>query len=920
MLYLNDEVRAKLLWERGRAHWTRRDFRAAIESLREVTRLRPHHGEAWQLLARCYWELGEFALAHAAYEQVLTHLPDFDTDALIETLQALGELEIKLRRYRDAEQRFQHILAQQPRNPAALYALAALYYRIGLLRRGCKAAEAAYKAAPNLMTARLLADLYRDWGNFAAAREWYQQAEQFAREWGDRERAREFGRAARACEFGGRSLWSFKDQFYVRAGTMLVGTQQDDGLSIRPVHSLTESDVQLTLQRCFSLWEAYGWDFTVVVPAEPLSRPLAHWWGERLGVPLRSPAEVTLDDFVLLTWAFWEGGPVLPDQSLGRRVRRLLIFALTVGPSQWREGTDLPDLCGVLAGATALPWRLAEALPPYRPRFERRGVTGWEEELHSAEEIAARWEDTEPVEWGDRAAQIAYYQRKHRALRESLRPGRRTVVRIGLLPEREVAPLLAALPQAVERGFAPVALRRLRALGVPEGTLRETLREVYRTTTSPAVRRKTVLCLAHEFHDWDFLEAVYQQAAEAEEQAWLAVCLASRGRVADWPRWKTALQEADEMVRCWLGRALPGAYLGLEENPRQFLQTLLADVPAVAAVAVRLLAAWLGEEAEPELRRLAQDERREVAQAAQAQLRALRFTVAAEKNLVSLELGLRLEGEEQQSAPPAHLRHILRHLSQQAPAEAITLARRLTRREDYREQFEGECLPLFEVWGGAEDMPYLVAALDHELRRCRAAQALRQKGWGTYFDVLLDALACANRDHNRTAMRTLAGLPQEDEIPPARTVEGVEILLRTLGGAPAGGDAALILTLGQIVDTPELHAALARIGAKHPHTLSRIANKIVAYLRESNRRPVTPRLRRQTQYGLRLLACLSREQMLAVSRYLAQQGLPAQKLGLLDFLRRNEVAYKRKLLTALAEDQNVTVRWEAQKIRELLEG
>lgn len=110
----------------GYAHSRMLQHKRAAEAYNEVVRLEPDNGAGWHLLAQSYRAVGEPARAVRVLENARYALRESPL-----TLYLLGESYGDLRRYELAVPAYREALKFQERFPAAWYALAMSYTRLG---------------------------------------------------------------------------------------------------------------------------------------------------------------------------------------------------------------------------------------------------------------------------------------------------------------------------------------------------------------------------------------------------------------------------------------------------------------------------------------------------------------------------------------------------------------------------------------------------------------------------------------------------------------------------------------------------------------------------------------------------------------------------------------------------------------------
>lgn len=211
-----------------------------------------------------------------------------------------------------------------------------------------------------------------------------------------------------------RQLHSVKDQLYAEEGVIYLGSAQDDGLKVTTTHTFhfTYPDVATTLQRLVALVKSADWDFSAVLPADTLTRPLADALGKLLAIPLRRAEELSKDDKALLVIAVARE-PELLQLTIERLPCPTTTFCL--GLNWQRHSRIVPDLIGIAAhSGCSVPWEA---------ELRRLRADGAQPEQiqacidRASDQIRRSVEET-PID-ANLPRQIRYYTRTHRRVNVS---------------------------------------------------------------------------------------------------------------------------------------------------------------------------------------------------------------------------------------------------------------------------------------------------------------------------------------------------------------------------------------------------------------------------------------------------------------------------------------------------------------------
>ncbi|MEN9936680.1 MAG: hypothetical protein RLZZ387_3259 [Chloroflexota bacterium] len=147
-----------------------------------------------------------------------------------------------------------------------------------------------------------------------------------------------------------------KDQLYAERGVALLGSAQDDGLSVHECQDyyFTYPDVAATVGRLHAMAEGCGWGIGCVVAADRLAQPLAEALADALGVPQRRADEVRRGERALVMLAVGREAELL--QLIAKRVLGPTI-TFCLGLNWLRHSDALPDVSGIVArAACGVPW------------------------------------------------------------------------------------------------------------------------------------------------------------------------------------------------------------------------------------------------------------------------------------------------------------------------------------------------------------------------------------------------------------------------------------------------------------------------------------------------------------------------------------------------------------------------------------
>lgn len=338
-------------FERGMALERANRIMEAVEEYRQAIARYPPLGEAHAALGFYYQRNGLLARAAEAFYAVAQleggFLAHFN----------LGHILVDLDRYDEALDAFGCCLQLEPEDAATHYEIAYTCFLQGNTARALDHADISLHHYPeDWEVLNLMGKCYLHQGSYDDAMHIFTRALGYATMPEAKtellgnitmvERHREFERFASA-----------KDQVYVSAGAIYLGSAQDDGLLIDHVqdYHFTYPDIATSIQRLHALYQAANWRFSAITTVDVLSQPLARALSDLWGVPLCSLDELTIEDNALLVLT------VSREAELMQLAREhtpceLVTFCLGVN---WLRHTPsvLPDITGVIAHkACSVPW------------------------------------------------------------------------------------------------------------------------------------------------------------------------------------------------------------------------------------------------------------------------------------------------------------------------------------------------------------------------------------------------------------------------------------------------------------------------------------------------------------------------------------------------------------------------------------
>lgn len=380
----------------------------AAAHYRQAIAAAPHMPEAHNALGFYYQRSG--LLAKAADEFRIVAGLEGDFLAFFN----LGYVLIELERYEDALDAFTRCLDLAPDDAAAHFELGLIHLSLGDYDRALSHLDLPLRSYPqdwevHNLFGRCLLGLRR----YDEAREAFGKALLLAESpLAQAEVFENLTMVERHKEF--RSLVSVKDQLYAQDGVIYLGSASDDGLHVSEAQDFhfTYDAVGTTLQRLSALAASSSWQFTAVIAADTMARPVALALAHILRAPLRRVEDLLKDDRALLVFAAARDAELLL-MFLERVPCHVTTFCL--GLHALRHSRVLPDLVGIAArGMCSMPWEAelrrirSSGAPPAQVDASVEAA---------AAAILGAVRDTPPDT--NLPRQIRYYTRNHRRVNAS---------------------------------------------------------------------------------------------------------------------------------------------------------------------------------------------------------------------------------------------------------------------------------------------------------------------------------------------------------------------------------------------------------------------------------------------------------------------------------------------------------------------
>jgi Flp pilus assembly protein TadD len=331
---------------------------AAVAEYRRAIAHDPHLCEARTALASFYQRYG---LTAKALEElrVVANLED-DTYARYQLgcmLTEVGQLDLAI-------ELFQSCLAYAPDHPLVRYRMAVAHFL-----RGEYIAALGHLAinAPDWEIQQLRGDCLLRLGSYAVASEAFEHAMRHAPPEHTHALAERYQTALRYREI--MPLHTIRDWLYAEHATVLLGSPQLDAHRREPTdYPLTYADLGAMIQRFIALTAAFGWQFTMVVAADRVARPLSQVLAHVLQIPEAAQGQ---DPFAphqrpLLVLA-GSDQPELSRLALDHAPGRAML--LCMGLSHMRQHSHAPEIVGAAVhGACSVPWE------PHLRRLQAAGA------------------------------------------------------------------------------------------------------------------------------------------------------------------------------------------------------------------------------------------------------------------------------------------------------------------------------------------------------------------------------------------------------------------------------------------------------------------------------------------------------------------------------------------------------------------
>lgn len=377
----------------------------AVEQYRRAATLYPSLREAHNALGFYYQRSGLLAKAAEEFRTVAT----LDGDFL--AFFNLGYVLVELERYEEALDAFQRCLSLDPNDSATHLEIGYIHFSRGDYGQALSHLQHPLRSYPeDWEVHNLLGKCYLGLRRFDEAMAAFGRSLMLAgTPNAQAELLDNIATVTRHREF--RHLNSVKDQLYAQDGVVYLGSAQDDGLHVEEVqdYHFTYPDIGTTLQRLIALIKSSRWDFSAVLSADTLSRPVATILSQMLELPLRAADELEAVDRALLVMAVARESELL---VLTIERLRCPATAFCLGLNWMRHSKLLPDLIGIAAhGSCSVPWE-AELR-----RLRADGASSAQVSAcldHAAAQIIRAVRDT-PIDT-NLPRQIRYYTRTHRRL------------------------------------------------------------------------------------------------------------------------------------------------------------------------------------------------------------------------------------------------------------------------------------------------------------------------------------------------------------------------------------------------------------------------------------------------------------------------------------------------------------------------
>jgi tetratricopeptide (TPR) repeat protein len=375
----------------------------AVEAYRRSIASYPYLSEAHNALAFYYQRSGLLAKAAEEFRAVASLAGDFLAYF------NLGYILVELERYDEALQAFGRCLGLAPDDSATHFEISLIHYARSDFATALRHLQLPLRSYPDDW------EIHNQVGKCHLGLRHYEEAmSAFGRSLllangplAQVELLDNINTVERYHEF--RHLTTVKDQLYAQEGVVYLGSAQDDGLQVSEAQDFhfTYPDIGTTLQRLIALIKSSRWEFTAIVCADTLTRPLADALAHLLEIPLRGVDTLAPADRALLLIAV-----AREAELLLLTIERLPCpaTAFCLGLNWMRHSKVLPDLIGITArGACSVPWE-AELR-----RLRADGAPAARVDACialAAQQITQAFRET-PID-SNLPRQIRYYTRNHR--------------------------------------------------------------------------------------------------------------------------------------------------------------------------------------------------------------------------------------------------------------------------------------------------------------------------------------------------------------------------------------------------------------------------------------------------------------------------------------------------------------------------
>ena len=465
--------------------------REGLKKFTEAAKVLPEAAKPSLYLGRAYVKLKDYDLALKHYYKALYFCNVTEEPGM---LGEIAQIYFYLKRYDLVEEKLKKILqldlpllpAQTEKiQHAVIKGLAHLYLRTGRISDAIAQQELLLEHAPeDVQVIQMLAESYRDLGEYHEARVLLQKAIELAQYSCDDADLEQLTRKLRAVGFPDGTEFGIKEQLYAEYGSICLGTAGDHGIEIvtrQTLAPLALNELIVTLRRLREFIQAFTWPITCIVTADKNSSLLAAMMTHLLNVPIKPVARVANHDQVFACQLlFQESKPVKQFlKKLRRRADAIITFALVALVNNARQ-EYLPDIIGI-------PVENPENVAPKNsnPTFGEPPESGTSEKF--IQQLLEMFYEIPEEE--HRAQQIAYYLTQPIQLRDHLVPGseprKASTDRLEQkTPEELVNQLCSNKKAAIFE-----ALQRIRRQDFNDPAILATLKTLYVEKRDAAIRR-----------------------------------------------------------------------------------------------------------------------------------------------------------------------------------------------------------------------------------------------------------------------------------------------------------------------------------------------------------------------------------------------------------------------------------------------